>query len=419
MSTPTAPLGAGSAGRVLKTLRMRSSPRPRRHRLFIVTGGVPVRHAKHPRREVLSLFSGAGGLDAGFEAAGFNPRLALDADPIAVQTYNYNRRERGEVARVADLASSSPEAIIEMWEKAQGAPEGPVGVVGGPPCQAFSVSNVHPLEDDPRAKLPLAYADLLRSFNERYGHSLQFFAFENVAGLGYRPHASSLSGILSRFRDAGFEQVEPFTLDALDFGVPQRRRRMFIVGLHPLDAERRVAAPTGDPWTRVTVRQAIGGLVQPVPFARGLKPGDLGLHPNHWHMNPRSEKFRSGKNEPGHHLGRSFRMLHWDEPSQTIAFGHREVAVHPDGHRRLSVFEAMLIQGFPPAYVLLGNLSDQIRLVSDAVPPPLGRALAEEIARVLDGAETFRAHLQLSSNGQVPHEGLLDVQTRAPKSTRA
>lgn len=382
-------------------------------------GSIPDRPESPQSRDVLSLFSGAGGLDAGFEALGFRPRLALDIDPVAVETYNFNRRAMGEVAQVVDLASTHPDAIIDTWEKARGAAVGPVGVVGGPPCQAFSVSNVHPLEDDPRAKLPLAYADLLRAFNDRYGHSLRFFAFENVAGLGYRPHASSLSGILSRFRDAGFEQVEPFTLDALDFGVPQRRRRMFIVGLHPLDAERRVAAPTGDPWTRVTVRQAIGGLVQPVPFARGLKPGDLGLHPNHWHMNPRSEKFRSGKNEPGHHLGRSFRMLHWDEPSQTIAFGHREVAVHPDGHRRLSVFEAMLLQGFPPSYVLRGNLSDQIRLVSDAVPPPLGRALAEEIARVLDGADTFRAQQQLSTNGHVPHEGFLEVQTSAPRSTRA
>ncbi len=372
-----------------------------------------------PGRDVLSLFSGAGGLDAGFEAAGFRPRLALDIDKVAVETYNFNRRAVGEVAQVVDLASTRPDVIIDKWEKARGAAVGPVGVVGGPPCQAFSVSNVHPLEDDPRAKLPLAYANLLRAFNERYGHSLRFFAFENVAGLGYRPHASSLSGILARFRDAGFEQVEPFILDALDFGVPQRRRRMFIVGLHPLDAERRVAAPTGDPWTRVTVRQAIGSLVQPVPFARGLKPGDLGLHPNHWHMNPRSEKFRSGKNEPGHHLGRSFRMLHWDEPSQTIAFGHREVAVHPDGHRRLSVFEAMLLQGFPSNYVLRGNLSDQIRLVSDAVPPPLGRALAEEIARVLDGGDTFRAQQQLSTNGHVAHEGFREVQTSAPRSTRA
>lgn len=372
-----------------------------------------------PTREVLSLFSGAGGFDLGFEDMGFRPRLALDIDDAAVKTYNFNRRERGGVAQVADLATMSAAEVVDRWEAARGAPISPVGVVGGPPCQAFSVSNVHPLEDDPRALLPLAYADLLRAFNERYGHSLRFFAFENVAGLSYRPHASSLSEILARFRDAGFEQVEPFMMDALDFGVPQRRRRMFIVGLHPTDAAHRFAAPAGDPWSRVSVRQAIGGLVQPVPFARGRNPADLGLHPNHWHMNPKSEKFRSGKNEPGHHLGRSFRMLHWDEPSQTIAFGHREVAVHPDGTRRLSVLEAMLLQGFPTSYVLRGTLSDQIRLISDAVPPPLGRALAGEIARVLELSDDAWAHKQPSSNGHDAHEGLVDLQTIAPRSTSA
>jgi len=381
--------------------------------------GLAAETASRSDRQVLSLFCGAGGLDLGFEAVGFKPTLALDIDPAAVETYNHNRKDRGRVAHVADLASMSSEEVIDRWETARGETVGPIGFVGGPPCQAFSESNVHPLNDDPRAMLPLAYADLLRAFNKRYGHSLRFFAFENVAGLSYRPHASSLSEILARFGDAGFEQVEPFMLDALDFGVPQRRRRMFIVGLHPLDAGHRFAAPTGDPWTRLTVRQAIGGLVQPVPFARGRNPADLGLHPNHWHMNPKSEKFRSGKNEPGHHLGRSFRMLHWDEPSQTIAFGHREVAVHPDGHRRLSVLEAMFLQGFPSSYVLCGTLTDQIRLVSDAVPPPLGRALAAEIARVLDVSDAVGTQEQPSDNGHEPQAGLVDLQTSAPKSTRA
>ena len=113
-------------------------------------------------------------------------------------------------------------------------------------------------------------------------------------------------------------------------------------------------------------------------------------------MNPRSDKFRSGTNEPGHHLGRSFRRLHWDEPSLTVAFGHREVAVHPDGTRRLSILEAMLLQGFPSSYVLRGTLSDQIRLVSDAVPPPLAEALALAVAASLDSNDALRAqaHIQ-------------------------
>jgi DNA (cytosine-5)-methyltransferase 1 len=369
-------------------------------------------------RPVLSLFSGAGGLDLGFEGAGFRALLALDSDSAAVQTYNFNRRERGAVAGQVDLATESTEAVIARWERATGGGAAPIGFVGGPPCQAFSVSNVHPLENDPRLLLPLAYAELLGAFNDRYDHALRFFAFENVAGLSYRPHTDSLKQILQRFRDAGFEQVEPFMLDAMDFGVPQRRRRMFIVGFHPSDGGAKYVPPAGDPSVRGTVREAIEKLHEPVPFARKRDPADFGLHPNHWHMNPRSEKFRSGTNEPGHHLGRSFRMLHWDEPSQTIAFGHREVAVHPNGRRRLSVFEAMLLQGFPSEYVLKGTLTDQIRLISDAVPPPLARALALSVAAVLDSNDRSRAKVQDADNGHNGHLGLDGLQMVAPKSTR-
>jgi DNA (cytosine-5)-methyltransferase 1 len=76
-------------------------------------------------------------------------------------------------------------------------------------------------------------------------------------------------------------------------------------------------------------------------------------------------------------------VLDWDSASRTVAYGHREVHVHPSGKRRLSVYEAMLLQGFPQNYRLFGNLSQQITLVSDAVPPPVGRALAERIRESL------------------------------------
>src|SRR3989304_162910 len=107
---------------------------------------------------VLSLFSGPGGLDLGFGQAGFRPLLALDNDPAAVETYNWNRRSHDEAARIADLASTEPATIASWWSSKAGENVAPVGIIGGPPCQAFSVSNVHKLEDDPRAKLPLAYA---------------------------------------------------------------------------------------------------------------------------------------------------------------------------------------------------------------------------------------------------------------------
>lgn len=328
---------------------------------------------------VLSLFSGAGGLDLGFERTGFEPRLALDFDPVAVETYNWNRRGRISPARVVDLSLASPTQIAAMWNQAS--PEiGPRGVIGGPPCQAFSVSNVHRLEEDPRARLPLAYAAILAGLNQRW--QLDFFLFENVAGLGHRPHAASLERFKERFAEAGFENVHEFYLDAVDFGVPQHRRRMFIAGVRR-ESGISFQPPAGNQTTRVTVRDTIGELAEPMAYRRGDRPVRHGLHANHWYMNPRSRKFEDGSLRPGEMWGRSFRTLRWDEPSWTVAYGHREVHVHPGGKRRLSMFEAMLLQGFPPEYELCGSLTDQIRQVSDSVPPPLAAALAHAIGAAL------------------------------------
>ena len=100
-------------------------------------------------------------------------------------------------------------------------------------------------------------------------------------------------------------------------------------------------------------------------------------------MKPRSKKFFNGFLKEGDVKGRPFRVLEWGKPSWTVAYGHREVHIHPSGLRRLSIYEAMLLQGFRSEYVLRGTLTDQIRLVSDAVPPPLARALAESVLKVL------------------------------------
>ena len=96
-------------------------------------------------------------------------------------------------------------------------------------------------------------------------------------------------------------------------------------------------------------------------------------------MNPKSPRFFNGSLSEGYVSGRSFKTLAWNAPSITAAYGHREVHVHPNGRRRLSVFEAMKLQGFPDAYVLDGTLSAQIDQVSEAVPPPLAEAVAKSI----------------------------------------
>ncbi len=365
---------------------------------------------------VLSLFCGAGGLDLGFEGAGFETVLALDNSNAAVDTYNINRSWRGQPARALDLNEADPEMIMDWWRELAGDGVNPVGVIGGPPCQAFSVANVRKSPDDPRAKLALEYARILNALQEEF--DLDFFVFENVVGLSRPAHSNSFTELVESFRESGFEIV-PLFLDAVDFGVPQYRRRLFIVGLN---AQRFSASgfqtPQENPC-RVTVRQAIGGLPEPMFYSRQATPSEVGLHANHWCMNPRSAKFTNGAIASGEMKGRSFRRLSWDAPSWTVSYGHREVHVHPNGNRRLSVYEAMLIQGFPSTYQLVGTLSQQIQLVSDAVPPPLAQCLAESIRELLLSDELLdRTEEQVISNGHSPQFGLDGLHTIAPKSTR-
>jgi DNA (cytosine-5)-methyltransferase 1 len=355
-------------------------------------------------RPILSLFSGCGGLDLGMEQAGFGVPLALDRDKSAVASYNGNRQ--GAPARVMDLVGTSADLIEQEWVRVSA--DGPVGVVGGPPCQAFSVGNYRQDLADPRRHLPIRYASLLKEFVGRF--DIRFFVFENVIGLLGTRHANYFQMLLAMLREAGFPQIDTIVLDALDFGVAQSRRRVFLIGRRgggtksALDLDR-LSRPE-----RKTVRDAIGHLPEPKYFERGSGP-PVDVHPNHWSMRPRSPRLTTSQSVAGETRGRSFRRLRWDAPSWTVSYGHREVHVHPDGHRRLSVLESLLLQGFPESYVLTGTMSDQFRLVSDAVPPPLGRAVGLGVASWLD--------LQSARAGHVPHRGALGVHINAPRSTSA
>ena len=118
-------------------------------------------------------------------------------------------------------------------------------------------------------------------------------------------------------------------------------------------------------------------------------------------MRPKSPKFFDGSLTQGEWSSRSFKTLAWDKPSITVSYGHREVHVHPEGKRRLSVYEAMKIQGFPDDYVLTGTLSEQIDQISEAVPPPLAHAVANSISSALGTtrmAEPLQTHDSIASN---------------------
>ena len=124
----------------------------------------------------------------------------------------------------------------------------PIGVIGGPPCQAFSTSNVHRAKDDPRLKLPEKYAHILSELNKRFG--LDFFVFENVLGLKRKAHTELFADFKRLFEAAGFNVFEG-ELDAQDFGVAQVRKRLFVVGFNKAKYKKvKFEFPNGDPATR-------------------------------------------------------------------------------------------------------------------------------------------------------------------------
>lgn len=323
---------------------------------------------------VLSLFNGAGGLDYGFVQAGFVPILAVDNDQAATNTFNTNFE--GNVARCADLATLHPKTLMS-WLKEL--PLKPRGVIGGPPCQGFSLGNINADIDDPRNLLPYNYCDFIAALNASIG--VDFFVFENVLGLRSPKHCARLREIVNRLEHAGFI-VTQGELDAQHFRVPQRRRRLFLIGLNRKKFPRQAfVLPNGNGVVR-SVRSAIGGLPTPTFRFHGITPKDIPYHPNHWTSPPCSRRFKEQDFNTGR-SGRSFRRLEWDQPSWTVAYGNREIHIHPDGQRRLSVLEAMLLQSFPKKFVLTGNFCQQIQQVSNAVPPRVARAVASAVRKQL------------------------------------
>ncbi|WGT63043.1 DNA cytosine methyltransferase [Variovorax paradoxus] len=344
------------------------------------TSSSRIEHQKPPASQkklpkIVSLFSGAGGLDLGFKKAGFTISVAIDASDAAIRTHKQNfPRTKAEVG---DLVKLQPAGVVELVQKKL-KPGQAIAVIGGPPCQGFSRANTGALTSDPRNKLPKLYLQIVEALQALY--TVEFIVFENVLGIRDKKHAKTYKALKDGIAGLGFDVTEK-ELCSVDFGVPQNRRRIILSGMRSGQGY-----ATVKPRKRKgleTVRQAIGSLEQPMYFKYGLKPEDIPVHPNHWTMQPRSPRFDNPDAEAAD--GRSFKRLNWNKASPTIAFGHREIHVHPDGRRRLSIYEALLLQGFPKTFVLVGNLSEQVEQVSNAVPPPLAHSVATAVKRAMRG----------------------------------
>lgn len=328
----------------------------------------------HELPKIVSLFCGAGGLDLGFHKAGFEIAMAFDRSRAAIQSHKRNFPHTE--SHCADLSELSAPGVVSLL-KAKVAPGSAVGIIGGPPCQGFSRANAGSFAADPRNTLVPLYTEIVAEIRKHF--SLKFVVFENVLGIKDAKHAGVYDALLERLKSFGLAAQE-MQLCALDFGVPQTRRRVIVTALEAQNASHiEVLQRTG----KRTLRDAIGHLGEPAFFSRSLEKSAIPHHPNHWTMRPRSSRFSSDPSE--WRPSRSFKRTHWDRPSPTIAFGHREVHVHPSCKRRLSIHEALLLQGFPKSFVLEGTFSAQVEQVSNAVPPPLAFAIANGVKSALKG----------------------------------
>ncbi|MEV8237190.1 MULTISPECIES: DNA cytosine methyltransferase [Nocardiaceae] len=312
---------------------------------------------------VVSLFTGAGGLDLGFERAGCETLVAVDNDYESCKTLRYNRPQWDVFE--GDIRDYKPKhSNVDI-------------VIGGPPCQGFSSAGKGD-PTDPRNFLWREYFRVVAAVKPRA------IVIENVSGLQHRRNGDHLSGILSALEDHGYNFAMG-VLNAADYGVPQARRRLFVIGLK--DGDPSLPVPSTKDH-RKTVRDAIADL-------EGLEDQEFNhVPPSHArHVAERWDNLAPGETDPNYRRAR----LDYDKPSHTIRAGggygpngNHLAGFHPPIHptlpRQLTVREAARIQSFPDDWILQGSKTAQGRQIGNAVPVLLAEAVARHVVSLLTPA---------------------------------
>lgn len=304
--------------------------------------------------KVVSLFSGAGGLDLGFIRAGHTIIWANDVWKEAVETY---RRNLGNHIICRDIREIGPTEI----------PDCDI-VVGGFPCQGFSVANITRNISDERNHL---YLEFIRVLKAKQPH---FFLAENVKGILSLGRGRIFEMIVRDFSSIGYV-VKHVLLNAADFGVPQARERVFILGIHRDYVDKYELQFPPQPTHARPGSIKLWGEQDWVGVGEALRdipePGT-----NHNLVNHEASKYKLRFNG---YLGH--RHIDPAMPSPTLTSrgddrGGVVVIHHPSNQRRISAREAAIIQSFPIDYKFAGPKTSVYRQVSNAVPPKLAEAIA-------------------------------------------
>lgn len=340
----------------------------------------------------LDLFSGAGGMTRGALDAGFHVVAGVDHWEPALKTHAANFPEQ---TLALDLATATSDELL----RATGLAPGELDLLlGGPPCQGFSIQRIG--EDlDTRNDLVLRFGQFVCDLRPR------LFCMENVTGLLGKRGTPFLARFLSVVEEAGY-RVEVRRVDAADYGVPQHRRRVLVLG-----ARRELGPFTGpsipESPPRRTVWDAIGDLAEP-PRDLSPAPGDplhrrtrlSDLNQRRMELIPPGGGFedlpvelrvachRPGADRVGHR--QVYGRLHPDQPAATITARFdsftRGRFGHPRTPRNITLREGARLQGFPDSHVFLGTQEQVAALIGNAVPPPMARAICLSAAAHLTEA---------------------------------
>lgn len=321
--------------------------------------------------KLISLFSGAGGLDLGFEQAGFTIAAANEFDKTIWATYEKNHTApliKGDICQID--SDQFPDCD---------------GIIGGPPCQSWSEAGSLRGIHDPRGQLFYDYIRILKDKQPK------FFLAENVKGMMAKRHSTAVQNIVSQFEQAGYD-VFIELLNAVDYGVAQDRKRVFYIGFRKdLGIDFAFPKPLPEKKTMKDVIYDLKDNAIPAKAKNQTNGNDCFFLNHEYYTGAYSTIFMSRN-----------RVRSWDEPAFTIQASGRQSQLHPQApkmvkfdtndfrfaagqehlYRRLSVREAARIQGFPDDFTFLyTSLNDGYKMIGNAVPIPLAHVLAKQILK--------------------------------------
>lgn len=328
--------------------------------------------------KLISLFSGCGGLDLGFEKAGFDIAVANEFDKTIWETFKinhpYTRLLEDDIRNIKE--EDFPNEID--------------GIIGGPPCQSWSEAGaLRGIEDD-RGQLFFDYIRILRDKQPK------FFLAENVSGMLANRHSEAVKNIIEMFEESGYD-VTVTLVNAKDYGVAQERKRVFYIGFRK-DLGIKFEFPEGstvNEHDKITLRDIIWDLQETaIPALENNQHNPKSVNNNEYFVGAYSPIFMSRN-----------RVKEWDEQAYTVQASGRQCQLHPQApkmikhgkndcrfvegkehlYRRMTVREIARIQGFPDDFKFIyKGINDAYKMIGNAVPVNLAYEIASAIRKVLE-----------------------------------